>query len=327
MNYQKFSVEDENGNISSMYTDANLINLAVELIKENPDDDAINKIIGYKNNLDKLIRNDKGTVMKDEIILNYLKDKIKNKVKMGNNKMIEIEKIISDLRNDHTYTGEIQVCYQKGDFKFPGWLRYRTNYKDLDDIQKAAVNVYNNRSIINMYFPNAIMNPVYIRNSEVVKVKVKDFNYANFGKDYEFKISIDGEDDYEYEQALHKVMGYLAKQMNNVSDSSIKSILSDENSVNVVKKIQNMNNNYKNHEGSLNQIWSNTVGDNSKIRKENKKIDKYIVYTVGELKRIFVDLNTVGEHKKKFILDDLFIKMIFLFLLNNFFRIINVEKL
>ena len=139
------------------------------------------------------------------------------------------------------------------------------------------------------------MNPICYNNNNNGKVKVENFNYANFGKDYEFEISIDGKDDYEYRQALHKVMGYLAKQMN--KGNTIKFILSDENNVNVAKKIQNMNNNYKRHEGSLNQLWSNTVGDNKKTKKENKKTDKYIVYTVAELKRIFVDLKTVGQHK------------------------------
>ena len=82
MSDKKFSVEDENGNISSMYTNTDLIKLAVELKEEKPNDDAINNIIGYKNNLDELIRNDKGIVMKDEIILKYLEDKIKIAIHM-----------------------------------------------------------------------------------------------------------------------------------------------------------------------------------------------------------------------------------------------------
>lgn len=244
----------------------------IEYNEINDNEELLIKITGYTDGRGDQVYNDSNIAMIDEIILNYLKEKITENKKW--------ESIFPNIKADNIYNGEIKVHYYGDDLIFTGWMKNRSTYNQLSTKQKTALQVYELRYIIQMYLPNAKKGTEVITQYNVPNQSCKLTNSEVEIMDYG-----------QYGVALRKIMDYLVKQLN--KKNSMEKILSDRN---FVKQIV-IHTEYKKHNKKINQIYSNIFGDNHTTDVANKKRRKeYVVPILDELKRLFIDNKKLSEY-------------------------------
>ena len=294
---KKYTVEYE-GKISLEYTIQELAKLhnilyqykdisltytkdQIENLHKNSKEEQLIKITRYIDSHGVQVYNDSNIAMIDEIILNYLKEKILEKKTQETIKH-NWDSIISNIKAQNIYEDEIKVHYYDDDLIFTGLVKERTKYNQLTTKQKTALQVYELRYIIQRYLPNAKKGDQIITD---YKVPSQSCNLT----DNEVEVIDYG----HYGLALRKIMDYLVKQLNKNKNKSMKEILSDRN---FVKQIV-IHTEYKKHNNIINQYYSNIFGDNHTTDVANKRRrTEYVVPILEELKRLFIDNQILREY-------------------------------